>query len=287
MHTARSGPKIHSRPLSSVSNMRIRLLTIAALAAVSILPASAVDVVANDGTDTYTASGAVILSADFPAASDAAQCSGCHWRIIGICTGSLDDHQNCLGLQCPAGTRPFEVWRADAPIAPIVGDPAWTYGGIACLGGPPLPADALRSSAYSSAQAQLPALRPAAQPAAATLTGLPVYMRTNQPGVFRSNVLEVAGTTVTVTAYPTWTWDFGDGGALSTADPGGLRPHKAVRHTYSRRGLVRVRVSATWSATYAVRGISDLPLEPDLRQSAWFDLRVRESRRFLTQGVPQ
>jgi hypothetical protein len=32
---------------------------------------------------------------------------------------------------------------------------------------------------------------------------------------------------------------------------------------------------------YEARGITDLPVDGVITQSAWFDLRVREARRFL------
>ncbi len=255
------------------------LLLVVALAT----PASATDVTGNDLTDTYEISGAVILNHTFAEAPAASSCSNCHWRVIRICqAGGVEDRSACLGTACTASTEVAEVWRAEADAAPPIGDPLWTYRGTMCLTEPPIAAAPVAFAVRDLAVRGLPALRPIAQPSGRTLTGLPTYFRSGQPPLFRSAPALVADTTVVIRAQPVWTWDFGQGPLLSTSNPGGGYPHGAVRHTYPRRGTFRVRVTCTWHATYDTRGLTDLPVDGVITQSAWFDLRVKEARRYLT-----
>ncbi len=255
---------------------------------VGALPAAAVDVVANDITDVYEISGSIILDASFAEARESADCASCHWRILRTCaTGPLEGRRNCLGIPCVAAANIAEVWRADAPAAPPIGDPLWLYRGLVCLTTPPIAVSVVSTQVRDFTLRALPALRPASQPASTTLTGLPTIFRSSQPMLFVSTPALVSGLTVTVRAAPTWTWDFGQGPQLITRDAGGAWPTGRVRHTYARRGIYRVRVTTTWRAVYTVPGIPDLPVEGDISQSAWFDLRVREARRFLhkSQGA--
>ena len=251
-------------------------------------PAAAVDVVANDVTDVYEMSGSIILDASFAEARESAECTTCHWRILRTCaTGPLEDRRNCLGISCLAAANIAEVWRADAPTPPPIGDSLWVYRGLVCLLAPPAAVAVVSAQVRDVATRALPALRPTSQPANTTLTGLPTYFRSTQPMVVVTAPALVSGLFVTIRAVPTWTWDFGQGPHTITQDPGGAWPNGRVRHTYPRRGIYRVRVTTTWRAVYSLPGISDLPVDGDISQSAWFDLRVREARRFLhkSQGA--
>lgn len=245
------------------------------------VPVAAVDVVANDTTDLYEISGSVILDSTYPESRDAATCTTCHWRIIRTCaSGPLEDRRNCTGVACPTAEGIAEVWRADAPALPPVGDPLWTYRGLICLLEPPTATGAIAAGIRDLAVRAVPALQPLAQPRT-TLTGLPTLFRSGQPTDLMTAPAVVGGVTVRIRAVPSWTWDFGQGGILTTTDPGAAWPNGRVRHTYPRRGIYRVRVTCTWQAVYEARGITDLPVEGVITQSAWFDLRVREARRFL------
>ncbi len=253
------------------------------LALSTAAPANATEVVANDPADAYIISGAVILNATFAEAQSASSCVNCQWRVIRICaSGGVEDRSACLGSSCAASTEIAEVWRADAPTAPPVGDPLWTYRGTMCLTEAPVAAATVTTGVRDLAQRAVPPLAVASQPVSTTLTGLPTYFRTGQPAFFVAAPATVAGTLVTLQARPSWTWDFGQGSLLTTRDPGGPYPSGRVRHTYPRRGIYRVRVTCTWHATYATRGLSDLPVDGVVTQSMWIDLRVKEARRYLT-----
>lgn len=105
--------------------------------------------------------------------------------------------------------------------------------------------------------------------------------RSGQPAGFAAPSATVAGVQVSIRATPSWTWDFGQGAVQTTSNAGAPWPGSGVRHSYPRRGIYRVRVTATWNAVYDANGVTDLPVDGVLTQSAWFDLRVREARRFL------
>lgn len=73
----------------------------------------------------------------------------------------------------------------------------------------------------------------------------------------------ILGTAVTITATPTrYAWDFGDGGTLTTADPGLPWPAGTLTHTYAHVASYRITLTTTWSATYTLAGdpaVRDVP----------------------------
>lgn len=274
-----TGPDLTSR---AVKPFLGRLSGALLLALLPSPPAAAVDVLGNDTTDSYEISGAAILDGSFAEARDAATCSNCHWRIVRLCSPqTLDERLQCTVFPCAIESTVAEIWRADAPSRPAADDPLWTYHGLACLTGAATAVSTISPGVKDLATRAVPALRPASQPGSVTLTGLPTVFSTRQPAEVHTEPAVVGGLTVVVHAIPTWTWDFGHGSQFATSDPGGGWPLGRIRHTYPKRGIFRVRVTSSWRATYEVRGISDLPVDGVVTQSAWFDLRVREARRFL------
>ena len=245
-------------------------------------PAAGAEVTANDSIDAFEISGSVILDGSFAEAREAAACTNCHWRVIRICAaGTLEDRRGCLGFACDSADDIAEVWRADAVTAPPSGDPLWTYRGLVCLEQPPVPAATMQLALRDHIVRWIPPLTPASLPAGQTLTGLPTFFRAGQPAQFVASDI-VAGVGVVLHATPTWTWDFGHGRIETSVDPGSFWPRGSVRHTYPKRGIFRVRVTATWNATFDAGGLLNLPVDGVVTQSTWFDLRVREARRFIT-----
>ena len=246
------------------------------------VPAAAVDVTADDTVDEYVISGAVVLNAGFPEAREAAGCSNCHWRIVRICTaGSLDERRGCDQLPNDCTADRAEVWRADAEVAPPVGDPLWQYRGITCLDDPPVSAAPVVAAVPELARQAVPELQPGSRPPHTTLTNLPTAFFSGQSGAIDPPAMTVAGARVRLHLRPIWTWDFGHGTPTITAAPGSPVRTSAVQHRFPRRGIYRVRVQCTWHATYELNGIPGFVVD-DLHQTGWFDLRVKEARRFLT-----
>ncbi|WP_250443985.1 PKD domain-containing protein [Actinotalea sp. C106] len=65
----------------------------------------------------------------------------------------------------------------------------------------------------------------------------------------------VLGVPVAVRATPAqFTWDFGDGTVLQTADPGAAYPDHTVAHPYGSTGTFAVQLTTEWSGQFQVDG---------------------------------
>ena len=98
-----------------------------------------------------------------------------------------------------------------------------------------------------------------------------------------------AGFTMDLGVTPaTYEWAFGDGQALSTAEPGGAPPGGSVRHIYRTSGQRVVTLTVTYGATYTVRtpvgalGPLAVPGGPVVSAPAAMPLAVDESIATLT-----
>lgn len=275
-----SGKVVHS-PRSLTSAAVKRFLTATLLFLLLPAPASAVDVVGDDVADEYVISGATYLDGSALAAPEAATCVGCHWRVVRICdAGSLDDRRGCEQLPISCASDVAEVWRADGEVQPPIGDPAWEYRGLMCLRHPPVSVVIADVAITDLVRQAVPALRPGSAPHSYTLTNLHTAFFSGQP-IGADPVASVAGALVQLHLRPQWTWDFGHGPTLTTTHPGDATRYSAVRHRYPKRGIYRVNVLCTWSATYEVNGIGGNTVPQPVQQTAWFDLRVKEARRYL------
>ena len=267
----------------------LRLIASLLLAGPCLSPAaSAAEVVADDHSDTYAISGALLFDGRYGDARAAAGCSDCHWRITRICSwADIGARPGCIlqAWECTAEESLAVILRADAPARPPDDDPRWQARGTTCLGpAPPQSATSIHSELHEHVTLAVPPLRAASQPQGTTLTRLSTYFRSGQPRLFAPATLTIAGVPVTLRAVPTWHWRFGDGSELVTSDPGGVHPDGAVTHAFRRRGLHRVTVVTTWSAEFDARGITAIPVSGDaVTQTQSFDLRVREGRTFLTK----
>jgi len=81
----------------------------------------------------------------------------------------------------------------------------------------------------------LPTAGIAYQPEYEPLVGVPVYMWTDLPTSFMTQV-KIVGEIVDVALRPSFTWSFGDGTFLSTTDLGAPFPNGKIQHTYSQEG---------------------------------------------------
>ncbi len=93
----------------------------------------------------------------------------------------------------------------------------------------------------------------------------------------------ILGIPVRITATPTgYAWDFGDGTTLATRDPGRPWPDADLTHTYTDLGTFTLRLTTTWSATYAVDvdpTVHDVP--GTATTTSTFAVEVRERRAHL------
>ena len=95
----------------------------------------------------------------------------------------------------------------------------------------------------------LPTAGIAYQPEYEPLVDVPVFMWTDLPTSFMTQV-KIVGEIVDVALRPSFTWSFGDGTFLSTTDVGGPFPDGKIKHTYSNPGTYLITLISTWNGTY-------------------------------------
>jgi len=107
------------------------------------------------------------------------------------------------------------------------------------------------------------------QPNGHSVTGLQTIVYTQVPPAFAFNVNEPV--LATISAIPTYRWEFGDGATGPNA-PG--RPYDPaisprdfpdayVDHQYKRPGTYQITLTVTWDATFTVPGVAQaFPLAP-------------------------
>jgi hypothetical protein len=95
----------------------------------------------------------------------------------------------------------------------------------------------------------LPTAGIAHQPEYEPLVGVPVFMWTDLPTSFMTQV-KIVGEIVDVALRPSFTWSFGDGTFLSTTDVGAPFPDGKITHTYSNPGTYLITLISTWNGTY-------------------------------------
>jgi hypothetical protein len=95
----------------------------------------------------------------------------------------------------------------------------------------------------------LPTAGIAYQPEYEPLVGVPVYMWTDLPTSFMTQV-KIVGEIVDVALRPSFTWSFGDGTFLSTTDLGAPFPNGKIQHIYSEPGTYLITLISTWNGTY-------------------------------------
>jgi len=95
----------------------------------------------------------------------------------------------------------------------------------------------------------LPTAGIAYQPEYEPLVGVPVYLWTDLPTTFMTQV-KIVGEIVDVALRPSFTWSFGDGTFLSTNNFGAPFPDGKIQHTYSNPGMYVITLVSTWNGTY-------------------------------------
>ena len=95
----------------------------------------------------------------------------------------------------------------------------------------------------------LPTAGIAYQPEYEPLVDVPVFMWTDLPTSFMTQV-KIVGEIVDVALRPSFTWSFGDATFLSTTDVGGPFPDGKIKHTYSNPGTYLITLISTWNGTY-------------------------------------
>lgn len=117
------------------------------------------------------------------------------------------------------------------------------------------------------------------------LVNMPTYVHADAaPQTLATTIL---GTPVTITATPAgYSWDFGDGATLASADPGRPWPDGDLGHAYPRTGTYTITLTTTWSATYTVGADPTVREVPGTARttSAADPVTVEERRGHLVAG---
>ena len=239
----------------------------------------------DDATDTYVGTGGLILPPEVDAGlrHEVAACRGCAWRVTTPCAATtlgtpLDDTCGSVVRGCPGG-RLLRTW-----FQPEGG--AWRETGLICVGEtvPWTVAEAERASREQLARAvPAPSLR--TSPSRGVLPHLPTYFASGMAAGVQVFDMTVGGHHLVVHAQPSWTWSFGDGSTMRTADPGGAYPHATVTHAYRVAGRYRVTCSATWNAEFWSDGVGPFPVSESIRTDASLALEVGEGRAVLIPGA--
>lgn len=93
------------------------------------------------------------------------------------------------------------------------------------------------------------------QPAGQTVVNVPTIFWTTTPTKFNA-VIPILDVVVFVNLYPTFTWNYGDGGFFITKLTGAPYPLAIIKHTYKNSGEYRANLKITWQGTYSVDGVT-------------------------------
>lgn len=193
---------------------------------------------------------------------------------VPACEGNWPDSPNSLGTLCPrafdlcAGTSDPEdlgFWVFTAPAGASRTASSWTATGEhACRGAPDADQpEALEAvvTAEDFRRLPLPAAEISVQPPnRRTLINVPTNFYTDAGRVILPTT--VLGQPVRVRATPMrFRWTYGDGAALTTADPGAPYPSLRTAHTYRQPGKRTLGLRTTYSGEYSVAGGAWLPID--------------------------
>jgi hypothetical protein len=273
--------------LASLLAIAATLGLVAPAQGAAIAVAGETDVRGDDARDVYVGTGGLILpgSVDRDTRVQVASCAGCRWRLATPCEvpgpgNAFDGQATCLSVVrgCPGGRLLRSWFQADGQ--------GWREIGLVCVppSGPVTVADVGRAARARFEQG-IPALEPRFQPTQGILTQVPVVFDSGQQAGERTWRLGLLGRDVTLSATPSWSWQFGDGAGQDTSDPGGRYPHMGVAHTYRRAGDFRVACTATWSGTFVVDGLGPFPVAEPVTQNEVRWIEVGEGRALLAPGA--
>jgi hypothetical protein len=217
-------------------------------------------------------------------------CVGCEWTFVPAClpNGPEDDAMcasAAMACENRGGGILMRVYRREN------GGP-WQSQGNACVGGasPVVTVADVRADAGQAYREQMrpPAATISTQPSGRSVVNMPTYFMAGGAGPMTRS-FGPAGIRMTITATPTYVWDFGDGVTYETSSKGGPHPTGDVRHTYRTPGTRTVTLTTRWTAEFTVVtalgtfgpfDIGGPPVAPSDTQ----DVSVHEARAELVGG---
>ena len=205
-------------------------------------------------------------------------CDGCTYRWVAICDPALAN-AGCGANACPVGflmeTLMITDPRLPAPIA----------GATDCRspsGATPAQVQLAASDQFSQL---LTTAHPSQQPADGGVVNLPTLFATNTPAAQTFNET-LLGVQVTLNVDASWTWGFGDGTTLTSADPGGTYPVASLNHVYLGAGTYVVTLTTDWTGTFSMAGgpAAVIPGGAIPRISNPFPIDIHEAHSVLVTG---
>jgi len=207
----------------------------------------------------------------------AAHCDGCLWTLEPACrTPGVTG-----GLLCPGalGTCPSPQIRMALLLQRRGDAKPWRVGTFCDDPAVTLQPAALDPGVRDRFVALVPPLRPGFEPRGRGIVNVPVLFASGQPATLGRPTFELGGHRITLEATATWSWGFGDGGAVSSRAPGGIWPDQAVNHSYRSAGQFTVSVTTSWSGQFWVDGAGPFVVEgPAPTQRAVLSVLVLPAR---------
>jgi hypothetical protein len=217
------------------------------------------------------------------------QCVGCEWTYTPHCLPNGPDPG--ADAMCNAAATGCEARGEDGILMRVYfrrPGQDWQNVGTACIGGDNDPVT-LADLAADAGQVYRDELKPNAasispQPANGPwVVNFRSYFMATGAGP-RSGTFGPAGARMTISATPTYVWNWGDGSApLETTSTGGPYPTGDVTHVYRGKGARTVTLTTRWSATFTVDtalgtfGPFEVP-GPPVAPSSTRAIRVQEGR---------
>ena len=229
------------------------------------------------GGDRYAGSGGLILPSgvDSNTRHEVAECSDCRWRLSDPCS---DDGGPCLA-----------VTRGCTQLASLLrlgvstdGGMHWSDRGLVCIPpSGPVTVAGISADLADEFQRLVPALVPEIEPRSGIVTRIPVNFISGQPQGLGPSSHRILGQTVILLPSVRWSWDFGDGVKVDTAEAGAHYPLGLIRHAYRQSRTVMARVHAHWSGSFEVDGLGLFPVAGGIDQVASIAVPVGEGRALL------
>lgn len=249
----------------------------------SLLPPSNAltsDVSGDNQIAAYIGTGGLLLPDSFSGSTETsaqvASCLGCTWKYTIYCMQDSDTPCRHAVISCPAGSLLYRVSFGLTPsTVSEIGSVCWSSS-------QPLTRELAEANVREHVIRYVPALVPGFDPPDGTLTSIPGIFWTGQPTILLPPSFSLSGRSVTITAKPTWRWNWGDGSALWKSVPGAPFPSRQITHQFRLPGNYQTQVTTVWSATYAVSGVGTFEVSGELiRQTQVLQVPVKSARTVL------
>lgn len=238
------------------------------------------DVAGDNAMAAYIGTGGLLLPGSFSGSNSTktsvARCLGCTWRYTIYCMQGANTPCMHAVVSCPRGSLLYRVGFGRTP------DTVVSIGSVCWGSSQPLTRKVAEAKVRDYVVRYVPRLKPGYEPPGGTLTSIPVIFWTGQPTTLRPPKFSIAGQDVSITATPTWRWNWGDGAATWKSVPGAKFPSRQLTHQYRVPGIYDATVTAVWAAKYSIAGVGTFEVSGEvIRQSKDLRIPVKSARTVL------